>query len=225
MKQILIIFTFIFLTLLSHAQEGFEVVVDRPQEFVETYGTPTLEFTKNKIFCMTSASYRTLYGKTGFLDQFDHRDNLEMDQLNESQKNTLVTIADHKSQGGFMAQSILSQYYGYEFPIYLEPDQSPTQQLAKKANIPQDAVGESLLSINPNPVVDEILVQYGGALEKDATYKVLLISSDGRCTFIKLENQDLNNVLINISQLVPGIYTVSIQKDYKEIAHNRFIKK
>ena len=53
MKQCLIIFTFIFRTLLSHAQEGFDVVVDRPQEFIETYSAPSLEFSKEKIFCVS----------------------------------------------------------------------------------------------------------------------------------------------------------------------------
>ncbi|MBK9994907.1 MAG: T9SS type A sorting domain-containing protein [Saprospiraceae bacterium] len=76
MKQCLIIFTFIFRTLLSHAQEGFDVVVDRPQEFIETYSAPSLEFSKEKIFCVSSAAYRTYYGRSGFLDQFDNRGNL-----------------------------------------------------------------------------------------------------------------------------------------------------
>ena len=47
MKQCLIIFTFIFRTLLSHAQEGFDVVVDRPQEFF-TIKDVVKEFNKDE---------------------------------------------------------------------------------------------------------------------------------------------------------------------------------
>ncbi len=76
MKQCLIILTFIFRALLSHAQEGFDVVVDRPQEFIESYGAPALEFDNQKIYCMARAGYRSFYGRTAFLDQFDNNGNL-----------------------------------------------------------------------------------------------------------------------------------------------------
>ena len=62
--------------------------------------------------------------------------NLGLDQLTPNQLNQVEAIAQNRSYAGFMAQSILSQYYGYDFSIVLEPNASslPIQPIAKFAD-------------------------------------------------------------------------------------------
>ena len=150
--------------------------------------------------------------------------NLGLDQLSPNQLNQVEAIAQNRSYAGFMAQSILSQYYGYDFSIVLEPNASslPYQPIAKfDANNSID----SEFTINPNPAQTTINLAYKGILEMQSLYELIVINSEGKelITHI-LKGEEIYNTAIDITQIPQGVYTIALRKSKAEIAQNKFIK-
>ena len=71
MKQILAVFTFIFLTFLSNAQKGFDLVIDKPQDFVQAIFHSAIEGKESSSYVLITSLNRDAYGQTCFKAHID----------------------------------------------------------------------------------------------------------------------------------------------------------
>ena len=86
-----------------------------------------------------------------------------LDVLNETQVLTLDSISLNRTQAAYMAQGILSYYYGYEFLIPIEFPDTTLEYRSRKEKIENKDRNPNTLYLAPNPVhesVDISLSQY-----------------------------------------------------------------
>ncbi|MBK9961006.1 MAG: hypothetical protein IPP06_06630 [Saprospiraceae bacterium] len=78
-----------------------------------------------------------------------------LDVLNETQVLTLDSISLNRTQAAYMAQGILSYYYGYEFLIPIEFPDTTLEYRTKKEEKDDKYQISNTLFLTPNPVHEE----------------------------------------------------------------------
>ncbi len=149
---------------------------------------------------------------------------LGLNQMSESQIDALEDMSDHRTQAGYISQSILTQYYGYTFPIIIEQEDSSLWERSGKDQPEVINLKKVNLIITPNPVNDAISINYSGEMDKDLVYTISITSNDAKKREMTINTKIIQPINLNVNDLAPGLYSVSLWNDGKLISSKRFIK-
>jgi hypothetical protein len=152
-------------------------------------------------------------------------DSLGLDGMNPTQQADMYSISDHRNQASYIAQSILEQYYGYSFPLMIDDYNTiPIQNVAENRTKRESTV-LSKLFVSPNPVSNELLIEFSSKNESNGENLELEIHRlDGKKYYSGKVMSKMNHVNLKILEWTDGIYQVSLIRDGKICATTRFVK-
>jgi hypothetical protein len=145
-----------------------------------------------------------------------------LDELNETQVLTLDSISLNRTQAAYMAQGILSYYYGYEFLIPIEFPDTTLEYRSKKEEIDNKNRNSNTLYISPNPVYERVDISLG-------QYNLInpeidILDGQGKLIYnLKISNSS-TFTSIDLKELNPSVYFVLLRDQGKIISQSKFIK-
>ena len=122
-----------------------------------------------------------------------------------------------KQQYNFIDQSPIAGTNYYQL-LQFDNDGKKTDLGIRAVNVSLNNSHE--LSMYPNPTTGIVNLSFEGAIYQ----KLELVDLAGKTLLTKLIRQQENQISIDISQLLPGIYTISL-KGERRIVRNKIIKK
>lgn len=144
--------------------------------------------------------------------------NWKPDQISNSQKTILMSIAQNRSYAGFLAQAILSNYFGMDFPIVYEYYTS-NAQLFKEASTSDINVANKLV-VYPNPVEENVTLQLP---QGNYMVEVNIISLDGRLVS-NFKVNSVSQLTIDKLDLTQGMYLLSVRDIQGKYYNYRIVK-
>ncbi len=172
-------------------------------------------FKLNKQQLINHSDFETTFG----VAQTVYENALYIDGLTELQKVNLQNIVARKgSQVSQMALALLVRNNpDYEYTeLVLQPSENSARIANKKDNISVDE--ETLFKVYPNPATDYFTLEYNINKEEYSVLTMEIHDATGR--IIKTKNLELtdNALLIDVSSLSKGIYTISFIADTKVLS-------
>jgi len=145
-----------------------------------------------------------------------------LDVLNETQVLTLDSISLNRTQAAYMAQGILSYYYGYEFLIPIEFPDTTLEYRSRKEKIENKDRNPNTLYLAPNPVhesVDISLSQYNLI-----NPEIQILDGQGRLVYTQRISNSHSTVSIGLRELNPSLYFVILRDQGMIVSKSKFIK-
>ena len=145
-----------------------------------------------------------------------------LDVLNETQVLTLDSISLNRTQAAYMAQGILSYYYGYEFLIPIEFPDTTLEYRSRKEKIENKDRNPNTLYLAPNPVhesVDISLSQYNLI-----SPEIQILDGQGRLVYTQRISNSHSTVSIGLRELNPSLYFVILRDQGMIVSKSKFIK-
>ena len=145
-----------------------------------------------------------------------------LDELNETQVLTLDSISLNRTQAAYMAQGILSYYYGYEFLIPIEFPDTTLEYRSRKEKIENKDRNPNTLYLAPNPVhesVDISLSQYNLI-----NPEIQILDGQGRLVYTQRISNSHSTVSIGLRELNPSLYFVILRDQGMIVSKSKFIK-
>jgi len=145
-----------------------------------------------------------------------------LDVLNETQVLTLDSISLNRTQAAYMAQGILSYYYGYEFLIPIEFPDTTLEYRTKKEEKDDKYQISNTLFLTPNPVhesVDISLSQYNLI-----NPEIQILDGQGRLVYTQRISNSHSTVSIGLRELNPSVYFILLKDQGRIISQSKFIK-
>lgn len=145
-----------------------------------------------------------------------------LDELNGTQVLTLDSISLNRTQAAYMAQGILSYYYGYEFLIPIEFPDTTLEYRSKKEEIENKNRNPNTLYLAPNPVYERVDISLG-------QYNLInpeidILDGQGKLIYnLKISNSN-TFTSIDLKELNPSVYFVLLRDQGKIISQSKFIK-
>ncbi|MBK9961002.1 MAG: T9SS type A sorting domain-containing protein [Saprospiraceae bacterium] len=145
-----------------------------------------------------------------------------LDELNETQILTLDSISLNRTQAAYMAQGILSYYYGFEFSIPIEFPDTTLEYRTKKEEVENKDRNPNTLSLSPNPVYERVDISLGQYNLIDPQINIL--DGQGRLIYnLKISNST-TFTSIDLRELNPSVYFVLLRDKGRKISQSKFIK-
>lgn len=152
-------------------------------------------------------------------------DNVGLDGMNPTQQADTYSISDHRNQASYIAQSILEQYYGYNFPLIIDDSNVVPIQNGAENRTKKESIYQAKLMVSPNPVSNDLLIEFSSKSESNGENLELEIHRlDGKKYYSGKVMSKMNHINLKILEWTNGIYQVSLIKDGKIYATTRFVK-
>lgn len=152
-------------------------------------------------------------------------DSLGLDAMNPTQEADMYSISDHRNQAAYIAQSILEQYYGYNFPLIIDDSNVVPIQNGAENRTKKESIYQAKLMVSPNPVSNDLLIEFSSKSESNGENLELEIHRlDGKKYYSGKVMSKMNHINLKILEWTNGRYQVSLIKDGKIYATTRFVK-
>lgn len=150
-------------------------------------------------------------------------DNVGLDGMNPTQQADMYSISDHRNQASYIAQSILEQYYGYNFPLIIDDyNVVPIQNVAENRT-KKESICLSKLLVSPNPIKDKLNIEIMDENRNIAdNYSISLFTLDGKKIIEKSIKS--NSCILDMTNFENAIYQIILHKNNEFFGSKRVIK-
>lgn len=140
----------------------------------------------------------------------------------------LVEIANRNNgRAGVQARGILNFFYGYDYTTEQSPATFSEGEKNSFLNLhtdnPAELIGETLISISPNPANEVITFNYNLTDYQDSKVTLQIIDESGRYIKEFVLDPVVGQTQWNTSQLQAGFYVYQLKSQSKIISSGRFL--
>jgi hypothetical protein len=143
------------------------------------------------------------------------RNDVSFDAIEQADLDVIKSVANSNTMVAYNAQSLLSNWFGYDYPLYITPPEGWTPRYGRS-----NTISENSLHIIPNPAKENIGINY--VLDKGENARILILDVTGKTIDEINITNDVGVINLSTSKYANGIYMCKLISNGKTTLKQKF---